>query len=120
MKVKITSKLPEGTANGLVTLWRHLIDQPSDAVVVVAILDTKQLTTEIDDGEVTPTARILSIEPIGGPDSKEARRLLRRAYEKRTGENTLPLDLEKAIDSIGDFVVDPDTGEVRDPDGDEK
>lgn len=76
----------------------------------MVILDTKQLTTDIDDGEVTPTGRILSIEPISGTDADEARRLLRRAYEQRTGEGTLPLELERAIDSI----VDPETGELRD------
>lgn len=31
MKVKITSKLPEGQANGLLPLVNRLISQPSDA-----------------------------------------------------------------------------------------
>lgn len=116
-KVKITAKLPEGTANGLISLWAHLIHHPADAVVTVAIWDCKSLTTDIDDGEVTPTARMIVIEPIGGADAEQARKLLRAAYLKRTGEDTLPLELSEALDSVVD--ADRQTGELpQDPDPD--
>ena len=61
---KLTSALPKGEANGLSALDRDLIDSPSSIHVVIALVDCKKITTDVDSGDVEPVARIRRIEVI--------------------------------------------------------
>lgn len=108
---KLASGLPKGEANGLAALARQLIDQPEDVHVVVALVDCKKISTDIDTGDVEPTARIRRIEAVLNEDHPQANKMLRRALEKRTGKTVLPFDLEEDLRAaFGN--VDPDTGEI--------
>ena len=110
--VKISSGLPEGEPNGLVSLIQHLINDPSELTCVVMLIDTKSLTTEMDTGDVIPTARIRRLEPIlDRTDRREVTRLMARANERRMGLSVLPLDLEHQLRQLG---IDTGTGEVTD------
>lgn len=111
---KLASTLPEGDSNGLLAIVDELIGQPHDMHVVIALVDCKRTTTDCDTGEVVPTARVRRIEAITAPeDGKRLINLLRRAYEQRTGQAVLPLDLEDELRSVFGDEVDPGTGEVR-------
>lgn len=109
---KLTSSLPSGDGNGLEALARVLIDDPHRVHVVIALVDCKKVSTDHDNGNVEPTARIRRIEAIGAEDASVAQTMLRRALERHTGKVVLPFDLEEDLKAaFGD--VDPDTGEIR-------
>ena len=107
---QLASALPKGEANGLNALARDMIDNPATAHVAVVLLDCKKISTDIDTGDVEPTARIRRIEPISA-DKDVVARIMRRAMEERTGKTVLPFDLEE--DMCAAFEgIDPQTGEI--------
>lgn len=97
MSVKLASSLPAPKANGLNAIAKDLIRDPARTKVIVAIIDTKSVTTESDTGEVIPTVRIQYVEAVLRSDMVEAREILQRAMEARTGQVALPLELENAV-----------------------
>lgn len=90
---KLAATLPKGTANGLGAIARRLIDQPHEQQLVIAVVDCKQTTTDNDTGDVIPTARIVGIEAVNHADQAHVARILEHTYTRRTGRDTLPLDL---------------------------
>jgi hypothetical protein len=109
--VKLASGLPDGEPNGLDSIIHALISDPAELTCVVMMIDTKKLETDMDSGDITPTARVRRIEPITDrADRREVTRLLARANERRMGTTVLPLDLEHQMRSLG---IDTDTGEVE-------
>lgn len=100
--VKLSSSLPGDDRNGLARLSSSILDEPETAHIVVAVVDVIKIITDVVTGDVVPTVRICAIEAMDGrtEDARELRRLLRRAYEARTGQTELPLDLERALDAI--------------------
>jgi hypothetical protein len=109
---KLTGKLPKGESNGLDAIARQLVDSPQDVQVIVILADCSKISTDVDTGDIEPTARIRRIEAIHGADREVAAKLLRRRFEQRTGKAVLPFDLEEDLRSV--FTdVDPDTGEKR-------
>lgn len=110
---KLSGALPGGDGNGLAAIARHLIDQPHEIHVAIALVDCMRTTTETDTGEVEPTARVRRIEVINGVDRDLAQQMMRRALEERTGQTVLPMDLENDLRAaFGN--VDPSTGEILD------
>jgi hypothetical protein len=108
---KLTSSLPKGEANGLQHLARALLDNPHDVHVVIALVDCKKIDTDVDTGDVEPTARIRRVEAVTG-DDKSVATLRRGAGARRTGQTVLPYDLEEDMRTVfGDF--DPGTGEIK-------
>ncbi|MGH3834162.1 MAG: hypothetical protein ACRDSF_00440 [Pseudonocardiaceae bacterium] len=110
MSVSLAGNLPADDRNGLSALAGCLVDDPQAVHVVVALVDCVKITTKVESGDVVPTARVRAIEPIGAhADAGEMRRLLRRAYERRTGKVELPLELERELDALaGDEDGDSD------------
>jgi hypothetical protein len=109
---KLTGSLPKGDSNGLDAIARRLIDEPHEVQVLIVLADCKKITTDLDTGEIEPTARIRRIEAIEGADKEVAAKLLRRRFEERTGKAVLPFDLEEDLRSVFSRV-DPETGEKR-------
>ena len=107
---KLTAGLPKGEANGLSSLDRELIDSPSTVHVVIALIDCKKITTDVDSGDVEPVARIRRIEVIR-EDKDRAAMMLRRSLEVRTGKTVLPFDLEEDMRAAFEGI-DPSTGEI--------
>lgn len=95
-RAKISSSLPaEATTNGLMHLSDEMTSEPSQMHIAVIAFDTKEIKLNTDTDEAVPTARIRRIEPIERTDDrKQVQRIMRRAYEERTGETVLPYDLE--------------------------
>lgn len=87
--------------NGLAAISAALCDNPEKVHVAVVLLDCSKITTNTDNGDVIPTARVRAIEPVGETsDANEMRRLIRRAYERRTGKVELPLEMEQELERI--------------------
>jgi len=94
MSVKITSKLPSDERNGLGAISAALCDDPEGTHVIIAVVDCSQITTNIDNGDVIPTARIHSVEAFdaGSPEAAQLQEMLRLHFQRRTGRRELPLD----------------------------
>lgn len=91
-QVKLSARLPVGERNGLDALALELGDDPSGSYIVIALVDPLQILKKVDTGETTATLRIRRIEAPTGMYSKQARELLLRAVQRRTGRDQLTLD----------------------------
>lgn len=96
--VKLAGTLPAGDANGLAAIAAEVANDPRGLRVVIAIVDCKELRTSVDVGDVVPILRIRRIESLAAEDLKPGRRLYRRAHDRRTGRQALPLELEEELD----------------------
>lgn len=110
--MKMSGSLPKGEANGLVSIARELVNHPWQVHAVVALVDCSKITTDIDSGDVVPTARVLRIEAVPLDELELAKTLLRRSLEHRTGQTVLPLGLEEELDEVF-RLLDPETGEIK-------
>jgi len=97
---KLSSSLPHGESNGLAAMGPNLTEEPHKPRVALIVLNCKSISTDVDTGEITPTARILRIEPVLDDDLERAEQLMRRGLARRTGQETLPIDLEDEIGEI--------------------
>ncbi|AZS11743.1 hypothetical protein HOU96_gp45 [Arthrobacter phage Maja] len=98
---KLSSSLPkEYDEDGLGSINSDLVARPTDTQMVVAMIDCKSVTRDIDTGIDIATARILHIEPLQEHEADEARELLKNAQERRTGKRAIP------------GIVDGKTGEI--------
>lgn len=101
--VKITSKLPDGTANGLDNVTSQLVDPRRPVVVAVVMLDAVEVRRNLDAGRTTCMARLKAIEPMRNPrDLAAAHQLYRKAYLERTGEgeDELPYEWNESTESV--------------------
>jgi len=111
---QIFGSLPKDDGNGLGRSVSAFINDPTRKHVVMAVVDTAKVTTNVDTGDVEPTLRILRIEEVLPEDANTAEQLIRRALEARTGDTTLPLDLEDEITAIfRDAATNHTTGETH-------
>lgn len=112
--VQAQFKKAEKEFNGLGAHADQMIQAPHERITVVAVLEVTKLTTEVADGEITPTVNIKLVEVMEGDDVKSARDLLDAAYRRRTGRTSPPETL---------FDVDPNAPELADtpvmPEGDD-
>lgn len=98
---KLSSSLPkEYEEDGLGSINSELVARPTDTQMVVAMIDCKSVTRDIDTGLNLATARILHIEPLREHEAEQARDLLAAAQERRTGKRPIP------------GIVDGGTGEI--------
>jgi len=115
--VKRNALLPKGEENGLAGIARELIDDPKRYRAVIAIVDCKRVTVDQDTHDELATIRIRRAEVVLPADLGQAEKLIRRALEFRTGQATLPLELEDELEqafrdmSEPDSPVDPDEPE---------
>lgn len=109
---KLASSLPKSLEDdGLASLNRRLIQDPTHQHLVIAVVDCKKTETDHDDGSTTATARVVRIEPVYDPDDQDAAsEVLRRASDKRNGRVPLPIDMSVTVNGR---PVDPTTGELR-------
>jgi hypothetical protein len=84
---KLASTLPTGDKNGLVAITGDLLNDPHNAHLAVALISTKQITTDTDTAVREATIRIDRIEVITDPeDVATVEGLVRRAMEERIGD----------------------------------
>jgi hypothetical protein len=95
----MSGKLPAGDGNGLVAILSELVRDRQQVFAAICLLDGKKVVIDKDTGEKVPTVRVRRIEVVlDGEDMRVARRLMERALSRRTGQETLPYDLEAEID----------------------
>ncbi|HEY2088540.1 MAG TPA: hypothetical protein VGH54_21295 [Mycobacterium sp.] len=95
--MKLRAALPKGDGNGLTVISRPLTARPDQVHVVIALVKTEKLTTNVADGQVEATLAIRGLEVVTDEDQAAAFRLLERSLERRTGQTMLPLELEDDI-----------------------
>jgi hypothetical protein len=112
--VKTNAILPKGEENGLAPLAGELVAEgahrrPKRYRAVLGIIDTKRVGIDSDTGDEVATVRFRRVEVVLGSDLPEAEKLIRRALEFRTGQATLPLELEDELEqAFREMTVDPD------------
>ncbi len=101
-ELSVSGKLPNGDrAAGLLAQLAELLDDPKAVRVGIVFYDVGSIKTTPETGDRVPTVRIRAFEPITpSGDADEMRNLLVRSVARRTGQEVLPLDLERELKSI--------------------
>lgn len=116
--MKISGSLPKGDRNGLEGLDPYIVTMPQRRHVVIAVLATKSVVSDVDTGYDEAHLRIERIERVLSQDADEAELMLRRALERRSGKQVLPLDIEDDITAIFmDAQLDLEIGATDDEEG---
>lgn len=121
--VKRNAILPTGEENGLASIAQHLVAEgahrsPKRLRAVIGIIDSRRVNIDGDTGEELATVRFRRVEVLLISDLAQAEKLIRRALEHRSGETTLPLELEDEIRQAFDDMAAPDS--PVDPDDPER
>jgi hypothetical protein len=120
--VKRNAVLPKGEENGLSAIAPELVAEGAHRRTkrlraAMVIFDARRVAIDSDTGEEIVTVRLRRIEPLLGEDLPAAEKLLRRALESRSGQTTLPLELEDEIratfEALGDVSADDDEGKGK-------
>jgi hypothetical protein len=109
----MASPLPDydSKKNGLEQLTKALVDNPSNPIIAIVVLDSSITTIDHTKKTRTPTVRITHIEPmITAGTQEEARDLLERCYRARTSEQ---LELDLGFDAPRPDGVRPTGGGLR-------
>lgn len=108
MSFTLAGRLPRDERNGTGAVSAAMVDDPESQHVIIALVDCSKITTDTDTGEIVPTARIRAIEGFSkhSPDGKQAYRLWQRAFESRTGQQTLPFELDSELRDIFEQIDD--------------
>jgi len=125
VNVSATFRKDEREFNGLEAIRQELIDKPLVRHLVVAEVETIRLTTDVRDGGViTPTIKLVTVEPLEGEAAEHAKKLLDEAYHHRTGQTAPPPTLfddgvpaDDERDHQDDAQAEADQA-ARDPDPD--
>lgn len=103
MTVKLGAKLPKYHGeNGLDTseMFRQLLDHPHTPVMVVALVQTSKIVTDVDDYDKTVQVTVRAIEVVQGDDHGTLRAMLQRIHAERTGNLELPAEWEAILTSM--------------------
>jgi hypothetical protein len=122
--IKKQALMPGGDENGLLDIAPALVAEganrsPKRLRAVLGIVDCKRVGIESDTGEEIATVRFRRVEVLLGDDLGAAEKLIRRALEARSGQTTLPLELEDDIRQAFKDMTDPASPDDPD-DGDGK
>lgn len=117
--VKIASKLPDTSRNGLIAAAPEMIDNPGQLRVALVVLATTGVEEDFEKQTVTAKTQIRRIEVVTGDDLAVAKKLLLRAADLREGKDVLPYATEEEIETIFASFVADDTIPGVDGDGDE-
>lgn len=117
--VKKQSLLPPGDENGLTDYAPQLVAEgegttPKRLRAALVIFDVKRVGVDSDTFEKIATVRFRRVEVLLDDDLGQAEKLIRRALEARSGQTTLPLELEDDIRQAFKDMTDP--GSPEDPD----
>jgi hypothetical protein len=111
--VKTNALMPKGETNGLSAIASELVaegkgDAPRRIRAVIALVDCKRVSVEADTLDELATVRFRRVEVLLATDLPAAEKLIRRALEHRSGQATLPLELEEELDAaFGGTFEDP-------------
>lgn len=107
--VKNLAILPKGEANGLAAIADALLKEPLKLRAALVVFDCKRGTEDYDARDTVVTVRIRRVELVLPGDMGAVQQMIRRALEFRSGQATLPLDLEDELEqAFRDMAIDPD------------
>jgi hypothetical protein len=117
--MKLKGTLPKGESDGLTPLEGRIAKKDSEHVAVMMILDVESTEKLRHTGEIIVKLGIRRVEAILPDDLESATQLIRRAYESRTGETTLPIELEDDLKAAmaGVSLYEPETPKPDVPTG---
>lgn len=94
MSVKIKGKLPKAPNDGLQHLTDRLRRHTDEAIVAIVVLAPDAVTEQLHDDEdpYVVALKVLQIEPLDASTALDARELLEKVFEGRTGLKALPFD----------------------------
>ncbi len=113
---KLVGTLPAAEKNGLSSITGALLNDPHNAHLAIAMISTKQITTDTDTAIREATVRIERIEVVTDPDDvATVEQLFRRALEERLGD-TIPFedmqdDLDEHFSRVTLSIVGDDQGD---------
>lgn len=94
--MKLNSALPKGEADGLTALEGQMLKKQKPIVALV-ILEPAAVAEDLKTHDKELKVGIRRIEALLPEDVEAATRLIQRSYESRTGDATLPIELENDI-----------------------
>lgn len=112
--MKMKGTLPKGESNGISALEPKILKK-SHPIVALVVLDEAGRYQDHETLEWEVTLKIRRIEAVLAEDIEAATRLVQRAYESRTGDATLPIELEEEIrDALkGVSLYQPETEQAE-------
>lgn len=93
MPVTLAGKLPATDKNGLDDTWaERLTAEPDAAHLVVGVVRTSKVTTNIETGENIPTVHFVHVEICDHehPYASQVREVVESLFGERTGKWPLP------------------------------
>lgn len=120
--IRNTAILPKGEENGLSPIAGNLVEEGSNRAprrfyAAIVVLDCKRVAIDSDSGQEVATVRFRRIELLLPGDLAAAEKLIRRALEHRSGQTTLPLDLEDEIRDAFEAMTDDEPDDGKGPKG---
>lgn len=104
MSVNLSARFTKDTSiyDGLENIEDKIVANPLETTVAIVVLRPKfgKINWE-SGGAITPTMRVLSIEPVFGAGAERAKQLLAEAFHDRTGRDEDPSD-PNLFDHLGD------------------
>jgi len=95
MTVNISGQVPGEQQNGLVDIEAELLhERTPDPIVAAVIIERASLKYNDVKQEWSAVVRFRHIEPLQDDHATAGRALLEKAYALRTGETTLPIELD--------------------------
>lgn len=108
IEVRALGALPKGDANGLGAQAARLNKDRAATYVAIVVFTVPKLVTDDEKEIITLVPKIRQVELVTLPqDAAVVHRALMRSYEDRTGQTTLPFDLEIDVNKAFD-AIDPD------------
>lgn len=109
MTVTISGQVPGEQQNGLIDIEDELLhERTPDPITAVVVIERASLKYNDVKQEWSSTIRFRHIEPLDGELADAGRKLLEQAYEKRTGDAALPLELDLS-GAVDEPTLDLDT-----------
>ena len=104
--------LPKGEdASGLLAIADHLVKDPLRLRAALVVFDAKRGTLDYDADDTVVTVRVRRWELVLPQDLDAVQQMIRRALEFRSGQTTLPLELEDEISQLFKSMQEPDSPE---------
>lgn len=113
--LKLTTKKPDGDANGLADprVIKAVMSEPTRSFVAVVMFTVPVTERNNQSGDEIGKVELTWIEPVTDNehgDAEQLRRTMTRMYERRTGATTLDVELEDALrDALGRAGVEDST-----------
>jgi hypothetical protein len=108
LEVRALGALPKGDANGLAAQAARLNKDRGATYVAIVLFTVPKVVTDDDKDAITLVPKVRQVELVTlAVDAAVVHRALMRSYEERTGQTTLPFELEIDVNRAFD-ALDPD------------